>query len=381
MHEPGRMASYPDEALLKAHPDLKDTWHIAWVGARLEKAGLIDWWPRFTAASQKLQARCVAQYYQDFRLRKANFCGGEHSTVFDAHAWMWGILDDWGNPKSPPEFMAEIRNVMADTTVLISGLGLSHANIVSGGERKFGLAISHYGGQRLEDAELELTVDGARAGSWPGISADCGTRIEAGSCDWTAPKVNSPRRLAVKAVLRSGGREIARQTWRCWVFPPPVKTPLALDVQVKEQAKFHAKTVQTVQKLAAGGQTKVLVTDDPARADAEIARGGRALLLLGPCKAKAKEKEVPFKDGDRERVHKYWNYVGQPGCPSDWRPGRPIHGHHFSVTVPHPILAGLPDDGWAEECFWSAARTGGSAVRHGPPLATAGPRGSTLWKV
>jgi hypothetical protein len=27
--------------------------------------------------------------------------------------------------------------------------------------------------------------------------------------------------------------------------------------------------------------------------------------------------------------------------------------------VPHPILAGLPDDGWAEECFWTAARTAG----------------------
>jgi hypothetical protein len=162
--------------------------------------------------------------------------------------------------------------------------------------------------------------------------------------------------VAVKAGLRVGVQEIARQDWRCWVFPRPVKTPLALGVQMKEQAQFHAQTIQTVQGLAAGGQTKVLVTDDAAKADAEIASSGHALLLLGPSKAK-QGKEVKFADGDREKAHPYRNYLGQPGCPSDWAPGRPIHGHHFTVIEPHPILQGLPQDGWAEECFWNAART------------------------
>jgi hypothetical protein len=139
-------------------------------------------------------------------------------------------------------------------------------------------------------------------------------------------------------------------------------------VQTKEQAQFHAQTARTLQGLAAGGQTKVLVTDDPAKADAQIARGERALLLLGPSKAK-QEKEVKFADGDQEKAHAYWSYVGQPGCPSDWAPGRPIHGHHYTVIEPHPILQGLPQDGWAEECFWRAART--KAI-NSPPRAPFG---------
>jgi hypothetical protein len=363
-HEPGRMASYPDPAVLAAHPDLKDTWHIAWVGARLEKAGLAKWWPRFAASSQRLQARCVAALYQRSRLHNPNYCGGEHSTVFDAHAWMWGVLDDWGNPKSPPAFMEEIRATMADTAVLLSGLGLDSANVTSGGTRNFTPSISHYGGQRLEDAELELSVEGKRVGEWRNISAECGTLAKLTSCQWTAPAVEAPRRLAVQAVLRAGGQVIARQHWRSWVFPPPAKTPLALDLQMKEQAAFHAQTVKTLEGLAVGGQTKVLVTDDAAEADQGLARGGRVVLLVGPSKSKKGEKEVGFKDGDKEVVHPYWNYVGQPGCPSDWAPGRPIHGHHFTVIEPHPILEGLPHEGWAEECFWRAARTRG--IGHTP---------------
>jgi hypothetical protein len=91
-HEPGRWASYPDPALLAAHPDLKDTWHIAWVGARLEKAGLASWWPRFAASSQKLQARYVAAQYQARRSRNPNYCGGEHSTTSRRKCRRVGLL-------------------------------------------------------------------------------------------------------------------------------------------------------------------------------------------------------------------------------------------------------------------------------------------------
>jgi hypothetical protein len=335
-HEDGKWSSYPDPRWLAKHPDLIDSWHVAWVGARLEKAGLKDRWSAFGANSAALQARCVALGYQEKRLN-SGYAGMEHCTVRESGSYYWGVLDDNFVPKAPSPFSDEIRATVADTAILLPTPSCAQRAVRSGAALGFAPAISHFGAEDLAGLRLELTVSGKPAAQWNDIAAGRGTVARLKAQTWTAPVVEQPVRLPLRAELRRDDTMIASQTWRLWVFPPARATKVKLNDTVGNGA--HEATRKTLAGLAGGGQRTVLVTISPTAATEAITSGGRVILLAGK----------PKKNAEPETL---------PGCASDWVAARYNHPHHFTVIDPHPILAGLPHDGWAEECFYSAAGTG-----------------------
>jgi len=313
-----------------------DSWHVAWVGLRLEQAGLKDRWAAFGANSRALQARCVTLGYQEKRLN-ATYAGMEHSTVRESGPYYWGVLDDDFVPKAPSPFSDEIRATVADTAILLPTPSCDRRAVRSGAALELAPAISHFGAEDLAGLQLELTVSAKPAAVWSDIVAGRGTVARLKAQTWNAPVVEQPARLPLRAELRRGNTAIASQTWRLWVFPPARSAKVKSNDTVGDNT--HEGTRKTVAGLAGGGDRTVLVTTSPTAATQALSSGRPVILLAGKPRNSAEQPTLP-------------------GCPSDWVAARYNHPHHFTVIDPHPILAGLPHDGWAEECFYRAANTG-----------------------
>jgi hypothetical protein len=291
--------------------------------------GILESYPRWLAASYRLQATCL----------KTNLEAARRSRLAGTSVWLFqdypncaeGVVDFFGNPKgATPE---EFRKFNAPTVLLLD----TPSRTWWGGETtSIRFAVSRFEDPASAAATLQWSLsDGAGSlcnGRQEGLAFASGGVQELPATTLELPRLEHAQKLILNAKLSDANGAIEND-WSVWVFPRPrgpVEVPsAAVMVSGFDPIKMVCPGAVDFKAGPVPSSTRVLVTtrwdEDIA---AYLAAGGR-VLLLDPESAFAVER-TNFRLSS-------WDGGGPSGTVLDTR---------------HPAMRAIPSDGWCDLQFY-----------------------------
>ena len=188
----------------------------------LEDKGILDKAPVYFRHSSEWQRRMRKYGFECVR-RSANLAGYDFLGPIDTHwhtfGYDVGMMNEFYELK-PGE---SIRNVLMynSATVIVNDLGWK-ANFESGEIAAFGLSVSHFGENDLENARLSVKLinDGKIVINQNYIieKVECGKLSKLIDCTLVLPEVEKPEGYKLYVTLE-GGATFAENEWEIYVFP------------------------------------------------------------------------------------------------------------------------------------------------------------------
>ena len=338
-------ASYADPRLKPKYAGPLRPWRILFMEEQTRQAGLEHLVPTFVHHTQELQERCRKLTMEEVRLNATsvgdtlNFCGQafqgyELCTFRDSGSFMWGVVDDFFDPKL---VIAEAFKRYNSATVLLWTqkwqeriFSHKHRNWVV---MPVTITCSHYGKQPVQDAVLTWDVlrsdaSVAASGKREGVYLACGTSEMIATDHFELPREGDAQKMTLRARLEADGLAV-HNSWDFWVFPDeplreasrPVYTydigrdlTLSLDKSYPFVRPLEGPPVKEA-LLITSRITPTLLT--------HLRRGGRALLA------------------SRDAL---------PGEVTEWGAGRSEYPRG-TIIAEHPLMDGFPNEGWCDIPF------------------------------
>lgn len=253
--------------------------------------------------------------------REVPYGGYVISVIRDVPNASMGLLDYLGRPKWSAEEWAWHRD-----TICLLKTEDDRRSFFSGEQIKGKLLLSHFGAERLENGQLEVTLE--EEGAQPRvverlekkeIDQNVGTLAELATVSWPAPQLTQPGHLTIRAVVRSGGRQWQNE-WPIWAVPKPETGGLTgVELHSSVATDLAADLFPGCPRFVGKAQGQVVVA---SRMDDVLASflesGGRVLFL---------------PDGQRYSfpLKAHWFLRGAPYIPS----------HPVNKVVPRDLLVEL----------------------------------------
>jgi hypothetical protein len=338
-------ASYPDISIKKNYVAPLRSWRTMWIEEQTEKAGLAHLLPLFTRNTQLLQARSRKIILEELRLnstlsydvydfRGTQWQGFELCNFRDSGSFMWGIVDDFFNPKiETPE---EVRKYTGDTVLLWAHCW--QERLTRYGKRPpliMTFYCSHYGKTPVRDGVFEWEIIDSKgkkvlAGIENNINIECGElKLLLGECHELETKDFAEKMLM--RVKLSFQDSVVNNQWDFWIFPwnHPKKYPV--DIYAVKVGRFLKQFLPMPyicpdielepEKINPEG---ILITEKICDQLLEHLRNGGRALLLG-------EEHFPCEI-------------------TDWSAGR-SEFTRGTIIHDHPLMNGFPHQGWCDIPF------------------------------
>ena len=315
----------------------------------LAKAGLADRWQTYSNNSGRLNA--IARKYCVEKTRKCDgLTGFEFLGMMDQHYTMHlyptGMLDEFLQLK-PGDSVEGILRYNNESVLLLDFAGDSINRSYWAGEPfQADIMVSLYGAEPVKNGKLSwalkegdaVVLNGAH--TIPDIRNGRVSTLQTLKFQWPAARKTTKLNLCVK--LTGDGCDIAND-WDFWVFPKVGAPDVAAAADDRSYGIVSARPVPTswfgaryrgVSRLTKDSREKLRIVSEIGHDEIRhLASGGDALLL----------GVKPFPSvGPSQR------YPGHGG-----RAGEAVG----AVIRQHPILEGLPDEGWGDWPFLPLLRS------------------------
>lgn len=291
--------------------------------------------------SQKLQFIEAKGKMERCRRDNPTLAGINHFNAMDGNPSPQGIIDEF----------YELKYIDAKTwlqtngdTVLLSSLNFSDRVYVGGDLLKTTINISDFSHPSLLQPELhwKFSVDGKEieTGTLKYTHKPFCT-CEAGNVECKIPFIENPKKARLEVVLVENER-IFTNNWSLWIYPNKVN--IASNIGIYGVIKHTwIKTVQDIFHYESNLNTadvKAIVSEtlDEKLVD-YIKSGGRVILAANECLVRPFAPLFGNKEG---------HYYFTP--PANYHPYE--DGHDGTIIKNHPILAGIPNEGFADLNFY-----------------------------
>jgi hypothetical protein len=355
-------ASYIDRDF-KEHFDttILRPWRVLYTEEKLTEAGIDSLFPVFTRNTELLQGRSRKILLEQARLQVDEICGswnipGIHyvgyqlATFRDAGSFMWGVVDDYFNPKIvPPEQMIKYNA----PSVLLWHQHWSKRTFFTRNpeDRKTQivpviLKCSHYGPAKITNGKLKWKIVDAegtlyKKGNKENINVDMGTLHTLASDYFFLPdQIAQPKVFYLKATLTTG-EVMLENEWDFWVFPRIVEetgddepgeavfidAPIPVYMNISNQ--WLANKYKTTYPFMKEGSELIeddalYITDQFNEKMINLMENGHRVLLLGD---------------------KHFD-----GHITEWGAGRSEFGRGSKIYS-HPLMDKMPHHGWCDLPF------------------------------
>jgi hypothetical protein len=328
-HEMGYFVTLHDLSQLDRFENgLKPYWLIQTRDLARRK-GVLDSYPRWLAASYRLQATCL----------KTNLEAARRSRLAGTSVWLFqdypncaeGVADFFGKSKgATPE---EFRRFNAPTVLL---LDTPSRTWWSGETTSIRFAVSRFEDAASTGATLQWSLsDGTktfRSGKQEGLAIASGGVQELPATTLELPRLEHARKLNLRARLTDANGTVEND-WGLWVFPRPRGLPemplAAVMVAGFDPIRTVCPGAVDLKDGPVPSSARVVAT---TRWDDDItgflAAGGRVLLL---------DAESAFPVERTNFRLSSWDGGGPSGT---------------IVDIRHPALQGIPSDGWCDLQFY-----------------------------
>ncbi len=335
-------------------------WRVLYTEENLEKAGFDSLFPVFTKNTELLQGRCRKILLEQARLQHEelngswnipgiHYVGYQLATFRDAGSFMWGVVDDYFNPKiAPPHEMIRYNA----PSVLLWHQHWSERTFFTGNpeDRRTKLVpvilkCAHYGKEKISEGTLEWKIVDEedrvyKSGTETNITINIGEEYTIASDFYFLPQTDKPLTLFLKAKLTAEDLELENQ-WDFWVFPRIVEEtrhddpgesalrnpPLPVYANISDESMSHQfnTTYPFLKNGSAIIENEALyITDQFDENMIALLEEGHRVLLLG-------EKHFD-------------------GHVTEWGAGRSEYARGTKI-YPHPLMDKFPHDGWCDLPF------------------------------
>jgi hypothetical protein len=266
-----------------------------------------------------------------------------------------GVLNEFF--EEPSDLTAEeFRMGNADTTLLLDDA--NRRVFERGRPMPLGIEVSHFGRERLHAPQLAWQLrNGDTILAQNRIAAapiECGSLSPTYSLAPVVPSDDKPLRLTLHVQLTENGREMAVNRWTLWVVPQPVTGPwaarLSTDLPFLREAHPLMKPLneQALAASATGSRPTAIVTNHLNETLLDYIEQGGRIVLLSNHTLMDYELNVEWMPGIKSTQ-------GEPAHNNDlYRTvayNRDSHGNMGTVIANHPVLGGMPHDGWCDLNF------------------------------
>lgn len=353
--------SYIDQDFKKNFKDSElRPWRVLYTEENLTNSGIDSLFPVFTKHTELLQARSRKLLLEQARLQHdeitdgwnipgIHYVGYQLATFRDAGSFMWGVVDDYFNPKIvPPE---DLRRYNAPT-VLLWHRHWSERTFFTGNPEDrhtqilpIVLKCSHFGKENITNGKLEWNITDAtgkvyKSGSENNIDMEVGELYTIATPYFFLPtQTDTPLTLILNARLTWDNLQIENE-WDFWVFPRIVEE--TRNDNPGEKA-FANPLIPVYTNISNETMNRQFITTYPfMKKDTEITEA-EALYITD----KFDEKVISLlEDGHRVLLlgdRHFDGHVTEWGAGrSEFARGTKIHSHPLMNTIPHEGWADLP---------------------------------------
>ncbi len=335
-------------------------WRVLYTEEKLKAAGIDSLFPVFTRHTELLQARSRKILLEQVRLMDEeiteswnipgiHYIGYQLSTFRDAGSFMWGVVDDYFNPKIVPPH--EMVNYNAASVLLWHQHWSERTFFTANPEDRRTkimpviIKCSHFGKEKISDGRLEWEIiDGKgkvyKRGAEENINVNIGDVHTLASDYFFLPQAEKPLSLFLRAKLTAGEVKLENE-WDFWVFPRIVeenryndpgeaafKDP-AIPVYVNISNDWLSGKYKTTYPFMIEGadvsrNEALYITDQFDEKMIELMEKGHRVLLLGD---------------------KHFD-----GHLTEWGAGRSEYPRGTKI-YPHPLMNTFPHKGWCDLPF------------------------------
>jgi len=337
-HEFRWWSAYPDVRIKRKYSGAVRPYAIEVAEQAAERHGLRSQLARMARASQRLQYVEARTKMENCRRDNPTLAGISHFNIMDIGLSPQGIVDEFYERKYADA--ATWRRTNGDTVVMVDA-GFDDRVLEAGSVLKAAFSVSDFSHPPLAAPKLdwELRGEGERLASGtlafrhkPFCTCPAGRiRVE-------LPHVRRAQALTLRAALREDTRTFENQ-WDFWLLPHEVAWPQDAAVYGKP-SRTWLRTVRSLPRLKVGAETlpRVVLTEGLDERLAGHARAGGRVVLAA---AEGLVRPFPPKLGGG-------GYFFLP--PANYPPLE--DGHGGCIVREHPMLGGLPHEGFADLQFY-----------------------------
>jgi hypothetical protein len=267
-------ASYIDFGYKNNFKDSKlRPWRVLYTQEKTKQAGIDSLLPVFTKHTQLLQAKSRKILLEQARLNKdeisdtynlkgLNYVGYQLATFKDAGSFMWGVVDDYYNPKIVPP--KELRNYNNATVLLwnqhwtercfYAGTEKEKTHSISGDRSRvipIIIKCSHFGEHAIENGILKWKIVDEqnkvyKSGMMDDVQIGLGELNIICSDYFFLPETDIPLTINLKATLETNGLSL-ENSWDFWVFPRVIQSSRGFDPDIAALKKSNIQVIANLE--------------------------------------------------------------------------------------------------------------------------------------
>ena len=312
---------------------------------------------RYAECSQRLQLIEAKAKMEAMRRDNPTLAGICHFDAMDANPSPQGIINEFYERKLADA--AQWLETNGDA-VLLCSLGFDDRVRVAGSSVNLAVSVSDFGHPSFVAPQLNwrLTAGGRTLASGNlAYHHEPYRTCPVGAIEFVVPAVAEAVSARLEVALQEGSR-VVRNAWDLWLLPSDLALPdgvAAYGQPAHSWLKQWAELPRVAAESLSGGDGRVVLTERLDRPLADfVGRGGRVVLVA----TEGMVRPHPPNFG-------YVKYFFTP--PANYSPYE--DGQNGTVIADHPMLRGVPHDGFAD---WQFFRM----IENAPPLDL-GPLGLT----
>jgi len=344
-HEFRWWSSFPDVTIMGKYSGAIRPYAAQMALEAAARHGISHVLPAAAKTSQRLQFLEAKAKMEMCRRDNPTLAGICHFNAMDANPSPQGIIDEFHERKYADA--ATWRETNGDTVVL-SSLGFDDRVLAPGDALRVDLFVSDFSHPPFVRPAIEWRLVGDDAACASGRidpAHEPFRTYRAGTIEATVPGVEAPVRARLEARVVEGGRG-ATNRWDLWVVPPS-KLPVGTGVHGAAEHTW-LRTLAGVEP-AALDRCRVALSERLDDALVAFVRGGgRAIIAASEGLVRPFNSKFGFTVG---------HYYFTP--PANYPPYE--DGHDGTIIQSHPMLGGLPHEGFADLVFFRM-------MQHAPPL-------------
>ena len=342
-HEFRWWSAFPDVRIMHKYSGAVRPYSAEMAVEAASRYGIAHVLPQAAANSQRLQYLEAKGKMEACRRDNPRIAGISHFTAMDANSSPQGIIDEFFEQKYADAAMW--RQTNGDTVVMCS-LNFDNRVLAEGDTLRCSLLVSDYSHPPLKKPVLEwrLTAGAKRIASGTiRYAHEPFTTCKAGELAVRIPRVSKPLAARLQVRVREGRRAFAN-VWDVWLFPARVRLPRSIAVHGRPRHTW-LRTLKGVPvargaALKGGRRPRLVLTERLDGALVDFMRAGGRVLLA------ASEGLVrPFNPKLGLSVGRYFFTI-----PANYGPFE--DGHDGTIIAEHPMLGGMPHEGFADLQFY-----------------------------